>query len=415
MDSRDRHARIERMKREKLRQERLRQRQIEVVKRCLVVGAVVGVLLLLIVGVWALAKPNTPKETPQSDNVETQVDSTTEGEAPDVDNSGDEENSTEEDLLTQTQSAEKQRINDGPAAQKPIADLETINHAVPGWQIDDDGWWYANSDNTYYENGWATLEGKQYFFNSDGYMQTGWTPIGGKGYFFDEAGQHVTDKSTNMIALTFDDGPGKHTERLLEVLKENDAKATFFLVGRSLEGENGHIVSRISEDGHELGNHTATHADLTSLNEDGIREELNKVDELVGEFLPGTKTEVTRPPYGANNEMVLDNINTPVVFWSIDTNDWQTRDAEKINEVAMTAQVGDIVLMHDIHQETVDACETLIPKLIAAGFELVTVDELAKARGVEMEAGKSYYGFTDFDLERMNETSTDLETSEDSE
>ena len=406
MDGRDRQSRIERMKREKQRQERLRRRQVAILKRCLAVGAVVGVFLLLIVGVWALVKPSGDKKTAQKDNLEAQADNATE-EAGAV-NPNDEDTSqstTEETSTEQRQGASGQAINDGPASLKPIANAQTLKYAVPGWQVDTGGWWYANADNTYYENGWATLEGKKYFFNSEGYMQTGWTPIGGKGYFFDEAGQHVADKQNNMIALTFDDGPGKHTERLLDLLKANNAKATFFMVGQNIGGEYGHLVERMIEDGHELGNHTYDHADLTSLNGDDLRWELDKVDEALGQISPGAKTVLTRPPYGANNEEVMEAINMPAVFWNMDTNDWQTRNAEKIVEVVMGTKAGDVILMHDIHQETVDACEMVIPKLIAAGFELVTVDELARANGVVMQEGKAYYGFTEADIAKFNASS----------
>jgi len=394
MDSRDRQSRIERMKREKQRQERLRLRQIAILKRCLVVGAIVGALLLLITGVWALVKPNEEKEATQQENLEVQEDNQA-GET-DAINPNDEANQVEPE---QTNSA--QSINDGPAAQKPISNLEELRHAVPGWQIDDDGWWYANSDNTYYENGWATLAGKKYFFDTNGYMQTGWAAIGGQGYFFDETGQHLAEKKANMIALTFDDGPGVHTERLLDMLKENNAKATFFMVGKSLEGDYGHLVSRIRDDGHELGNHTYSHASLMSLDEADIRAELSKVDELIAGLAPGARSELIRPPYGARDERVLETITTPAIIWSIDTNDWKSRNAGMIEEVALSAKAGDIVLMHDIHKETIDACETIIPKLIEAGYELVTIDELARANGIEMQVGRTYYSFTEEALAEM--------------
>ena len=418
MDSRDRQARIERMKREKQRQERLRLRQIAILKRCLAVGAVVGVLLLLIVGVWALVKPDAEKQTAQNDNLEAPEDNETAEELGAVNPNDDtpaEQSNTGESSDEQTQTSAVTLNNDGPAAQKPITEPETLSYAVPGWQVDAGGWWYANGDNTYYENGWATLEGKKYFFNQDGYMQTGWTPIGGKGYFFDDAGQHVADKQNKMIALTFDDGPGKHTERLLNILKDNNAKATFFMVGANLDGDYGHLAQRMKDEGHELGNHTYDHADLTKLSGDDLRWELDEVDEALGKVASGAKTVSTRPPYGAVNDTVLEALNMPSILWNVDTNDWQTRNAEKITEVVMGAKVGDIVLMHDIHQETVDACETIIPKLIAAGFELVTVDELAKVNGVELQDGKSYYGFTETDLARLREAEGETSDEEASE
>ena len=422
MDNRDRQARIERMKREKQRQERKRRHQVAMIKRCVAIAIGVAVLLLFIVGVWALVKPLVQKKEAQTDHLANQAD--LEQEETGATNPNDEANLNDEptpaaDVDSEGELSEdglnQVLANDGPAAQKPIANPQELKHAVPGWQVDDGGWWYANSDNTYYENGWATLEGKKYFFDATGYMQTGWAPIGGKGYFFDDAGQHQVDKKPKMVALTFDDGPGRHTSRLLDILEENNAKATFFMVGESLEKEHGHLVNRMMEDGHQLGNHTYTHANLTKLSEEDIRLEFSKVDDKLNELAPGAKSTLTRPPYGAKNESVLSNIETPAIFWDIDTNDWQTKDAKSITEIATNVTEGNIILMHDIHETTVEACETIIPKLIEAGYELVTISEMAKAHGVELKVGVPYYSFTEDDLAKINAAAQAEDTSETSE
>lgn len=407
MDNRDRQSRIERMKREKQRQARLRRRRVAIIKRCIAIGVVVAVLLLLIAGIWASVKPLMSKNSAKKSQVEAPVDIKQEENDgainPDDEPSGSEQTPTE----TPTPEVQEQTalanvpINDGPAAQKPISNPQELKHAVPGWQVDDTGWWYANSDNTYYENGWATLEGKKYFFNAGGYMQTGWTPIGNKGYFFNDVGQHQADKKPKMVALTFDDGPGEYTERLLEVLEENNSKATFFVVGQNLDDGEGYLIDRMRADGHELGNHTFTHADLTQLSVEDIRLEFSRVDDRLNELSQGAVSVLTRPPYGAKNDAVLDNIGKPAIFWDIDTSDWQTKDVKSITEIATNLTEGNIVLMHDIHETTVQACEAIIPKLVAAGYELVTVTEMARAHGVDLQDGAPYYSFTKDDLANL--------------
>jgi len=414
MDGKDRQARIERMKREKQRQERMRQRRKVRIKQGLAVAVVVGLFLLLISGIWALAKPLVQRQQEDKARIEAQGDieseensgATNPNDEPEADESPAEQRPavTPDPAMPETRGAEEfVANNDGPAAQKPIEDMATVKHAVPGWQVDDAGWWYANADNTYYENGWATLNGQKYFFNQSGYMQTGWAPIGGKGCFFDKEGQYQPDKERKMVALTFDDGPGKYTERLLDILDENNAKATFFMLGQCIGEEHGYLVDRMKQDGHELGNHTYTHTDLTTLSESEMQEEFDRTDEKISEVAGGSIATVARTPYGAQDEVVLRNIGKPAIYWDIDTRDWQTKDVEKNVESAMTAKEGSIILMHDIHETTVQACEQIIPKLIEQGYELVTVTELARAHGVEMKSGVTYYAFTEEHLQKIQE------------
>lgn len=418
MESRDRQSRIERMKREKQRQARLRRRRIAIIKRCVAIAIAVGLVLLLIAGIWALAKPLFNKNQTKREQTESTEDINNEENSGAI-NPNDETTpepevspsvapeavitpeATEEPIEEPIASTE---IYDGPAAQKPIANAQTLTHAVPGWQVDNTGWWYANADNTYYENGWATISGNKYFFGVDGYMQTGWEAIGGKGCFFTESGVYEPDTKPKMIALTFDDGPGKYTEHLLDTLKENNAKATFFMLGQCITDEYGPLLERMKNEGHQLGNHTYDHTRLTDLSEADMREQFDSTDRRISELLPGTIASVARTPYGAQDEAVLRNINKPVIYWDIDTLDWQTKDVNKNVEAALSASEGSIILMHDIHETTVQSCDIIIPKLIEQGYELVTVEELAKAHGVDMKNSVTYYAFTEEYMAKMNAT-----------
>ena len=419
MDNRDRELRIARMKRERRRQEQRRKRSLAIMKRCLTVGGVVAIVLLVITGIWALVKPLTPRETVDKGQEETQADIDNKENDNVINQSGEPtqdepvlDESTSEESTNQDADTEMMLVNDGPATRIPILNVAELVHAIPGWQIDDNGWWYANKDNTYYENGWVTLDGRQYFFDANGYMQTGWVPIGGKGCFFSDSGEYQPDKERKMLALTFDDGPGKYTERLLDILAENNAKATFFMIGKNIGEKHGYLVERMLADGHELGNHSFSHPNLMGLSEEGIREEFSSTDEQIKKITGGEVATLARTPFGAQDDVVLRNIDKPVIYWDIDTKDWQTKNVNSNIEIAMTAEEGSIILMHDIHEATVQSCEQIIPQLMAQGYELVTVTELARAHGVEMQNGVTYYSFTERQLAGLSVANANEEGTE---
>lgn len=202
----------------------------------------------------------------------------------------------------------------------------------------------------------------------------------------------VVDPNKPMIALTFDDGPSKYTDQLLAKLEECDARATFFVVGDNV-WRRPDTMKKMAAIGCEVGNHTYTHPNLTKLTPEQIQSEINKTNQAVKAVL-GYETESVRPTYGAVNDVVIQNIPYPLVHWNVDTTDWQQKDAAAvINHVLQTAQDGDIVLLHDIHATTVEAMMTLIPELKEQGYQLVTVSEMAEARGVRMEKQQKYFEF----------------------
>jgi len=178
------------------------------------------------------------------------------------------------------------------------------------------------------------------------------------------------------VALTFDDGPHKtYTNQKLDILKQKNVPATFFMVG-NLVGAYPDVVQRIKNEGHELGNHTWDHAQLTRLSAADIQSEISKTQDAVKQAC-GTAPNVMRPPYGAVNDTVKQNVGLPIIMWSVDPDDWKDRDKNTvIQRVVSNTKSGDIVLMHDIYESTADAVPEIIDQLSAKGFCFVTVSEL---------------------------------------
>lgn len=192
------------------------------------------------------------------------------------------------------------------------------------------------------------------------------------------------------VALTFDDGPGKHTSRLLDTLAEKQVKATFFLVGRSV-GTHPDVVRREVAEGHVVGNHTWSHPDLSKLGTDQITDELTSTADAV-EAASGVRPTLVRPPYGATSDTVtsvLSQRNEPSILWNVDTEDWKNKDSAQTSERALAGvRPGAILLMHDIHASTVDAVPGIVDGLRAAGYTLVTVPDLL---GPDLVGGHAYF------------------------
>ena len=286
--------------------------------------------------------------------------------------------------------------------------------AYTGWLTDTDGKQYYFDKAGIMQTGWVDVENKRYYMDLDGIMQTGDITVDGKTYHLNADGSlqgyepsavtaqsDSSDKKSKKkkkttqktIALTFDDGPSSFTDRLLDCLEANNAKATFFMVGKEILSFPDE-VKRMKALGCELGNHTYDHTDLATLSASDISSEISRVDqELVN--LTGQGATVVRPPYGSVNDTVKATVGTPMILWSIDTLDWKTQDVQAtVEEVMNNVQDGSIILMHDIYSTSVDAAEILIPQLIEDGYQLVTVHELAAAHGKELNPGITYGEFT---------------------
>ena len=204
----------------------------------------------------------------------------------------------------------------------------------------------------------------------------------------------VDTNGDKVIALTFDDGPWPTTtSEILDVLKENDAHATFFEIGNQV-AENADVVKRIVAEGSQIGSHTWDHAsgsgqgvNLTFMSDSEQRDEVEKGFEAIESVLGTSVTHVLRAPGGNYYGSVVSNLQDLVdveVGWNIDTEDWRRPGAEKIAEAIMSAEPGNVVLMHDgggDRSQTVEALKIALPKLKAEGYSFVTIDELMSTYG----------------------------------
>ena len=202
------------------------------------------------------------------------------------------------------------------------------------------------------------------------------------------SGGRYIDPSKPMVALTFDDGPDVKVDGvLMDELEKVNGRATFFVVGQRVEKFPEDIKNTV-ERGHEIGNHSYDHdIHLSSKGQDYIRNEFDKTDDAV-EKAAGVRPALVRLPGGNISNDVKAVVKKPLIFWSIDTEDWRSRDAVKTqNSILSQVKDGDIVLMHALYLSTAQACKTVIPELHARGYQLVTVSELIHFRGQNVQGG----------------------------
>lgn len=192
------------------------------------------------------------------------------------------------------------------------------------------------------------------------------------------------------VALTFDDGPsGDTTLRLLEGLKQRNAKATFFLCGYRIKQYPDH-PALIAQDGHEIGLHTESHAYLTELSKDQVRKEIrNELNRLPGDI----PVRLLRPPgghYDSTTQSICRDYGLSIIMWSLDTLDWDNDKPEPILQAIQDATAGDIILMHDIKENSVDAALEAIDDMTAKGYVFVTVSELSEIMDCPLYGGSVY-------------------------
>ena len=203
----------------------------------------------------------------------------------------------------------------------------------------------------------------------------------------------VIDPNKPMVAITYDDGPRpKSTNRILDCLEKYGVAATFFELGYLAKAYPDCIRREVAI-GCEVANHSWDHPNLATLSGSGVASQINSTNDTIFNIC-GVKPKLLRPPYGSYNQTVRNNAGLPLIIWSIDTLDWKYRDASYVTSVIKNEVTdGSVILMHSIYDSTAAATEAIVPWLISKGYQIVTVSELAEARGIDLQNGGAYHSF----------------------
>ncbi|MGJ5830862.1 polysaccharide deacetylase family protein [Streptomyces ossamyceticus] len=200
----------------------------------------------------------------------------------------------------------------------------------------------------------------------------------------------VDCRKAKCVALTFDGNPGEPTARLLDLLKQYDAPSTFFLEGRRIH-TCPDVVRRMAEEGHEIGNHTWTHAVLTDVSDTRIRDELRRTTRAISD-LTGREPTLMRPPQGRTDDRVSRisaELRMAQVLWTVTAKDYETDDPALIAERVLDGADRDgIILLHPLHKGTVPAMPSILKALDDQGYTFVTVPQLLAP--AEAEPGRIY-------------------------
>ena len=201
-------------------------------------------------------------------------------------------------------------------------------------------------------------------------------------------------EQTCYVALTFDDGPsGRYTRRLLDGLWEREVKATFLLCGYRIK-DYPDITQRIFDEGHEIGYHGYTHKNMKEMSRRTVASEIMDTQALLPE---GCEPVFLRPPGGCCSDavrQVAEARQLAILSWSVDPRDWATSDTAAVERAVLkNVKDGDIVLLHDMTVSSVQAALDIVDVLKDQGYEIVTVSELVKLRGVNLKPGKIYTSF----------------------
>lgn len=199
------------------------------------------------------------------------------------------------------------------------------------------------------------------------------------------------DKNKKTVAITFDDGPSRaNNARILEILNDNKAHATFFMVGEWMYN-NRDLILNTYKSGNEIGSHTYEHMNIKTKDPLVVEESLKKTDNI---FYEVTKDHIKllRPPYGEYSRFNLNNINNSFILWNLDTEDWLYKDPDRIvNYIMENVSDGSIILMHELYSTSVEALNIVLPKLYSAGYQVVSVSKLAELKGINLNNHQAYY------------------------
>ena len=205
-----------------------------------------------------------------------------------------------------------------------------------------------------------------------------------------ESGYNYTN-AKKSVAFTFDDSPNKNkTNKIVSYLKDNLFSATFFVLGERMK-YNKDLITTIKSGGNEVGSHTYHHQNMAKMSGEEVINDFNLMNDLY-KSITNEEIKLIRPPYGVIKDEEKNLLNVPIILWSLDTNDWRHRNKDYIvNYVLNNIKDGDIILFHDSYNETVEAINELLPILYSKGYQVMSVSELFKLKGLTLENNQIYH------------------------
>ena len=199
-----------------------------------------------------------------------------------------------------------------------------------------------------------------------------------------------SQRNTRLVALTFDDGPSENSAQFVQELDALGAKCTFFLQGYRVEAYPD-AVRAMAKSGHQIASHSYNHPNLTQLSADNVSWQISETEALLS-AIDGKQNHYLRCPYGESNDTVKSIVQSPIIYWCVDSEDWKTQDAAAIRDaIVSNVYDGAIVLAHEVYGPSREGCLAAIRDLQQQGYEFVTVEALLKRRGVNIEIGTTYY------------------------
>lgn len=194
-------------------------------------------------------------------------------------------------------------------------------------------------------------------------------------YLYDQINGPVDDRLPTVV-ITFDDGPGKNTQKVVDILREHNAVASFFMLGERINYVEPEVLMNLIMEGSSIDSHSYSHADFKKLSAEQIQKEIQ--DTTIAIY-NATEYNIRffRPPYGSYNEYVKENAFFPFILWSVDPRDWDTDNPDVVYENVMNnVSDGDVILLHEIHDSTIEALPRILEELNNRGYQIVTIEEM---------------------------------------
>lgn len=196
------------------------------------------------------------------------------------------------------------------------------------------------------------------------------------------------DERVPSVAITFDDGPGKYTEEIVDILREHNSVATFFMLGERLDLVEPEVLDELLTEGSTINSHSYSHSNFKKLPAESIKKDITDTKDKIYDITGGYEIRFFRPPYGSYNDTVKENVPYPLVLWTVDTRDWDTDDPNVVLENAINnIQDGDVILLHEVHESTVEALPGILEALAEKGYQTVTIEEMYDMQNSKLKRG----------------------------